>query len=77
MEMARWRDSGDSEEGLVALDGRLVDGCGLELEALTGGISWSPRIVSKDRVEGTRQDTGRSEPIAFAITAPFDCTAGP
>ena len=76
MDTARWRD-GHGDDGLVALDGRRLDGCRLELVTLTGEARWSLRIVSKERVEGTHQVDGRSEPLAFAITTPFDCTAGP
>lgn len=76
MDTARWRD-GHGDDGLAALDGRLLHGCRLELRTLTDEVFWSLRIVSKERVEGTRQVDGRSEPLAFAVTAPFDCTAGP
>ena len=76
MDTARWRD-GHGDDGLVALDGRRLDGCRLELVTLTDEAHWSLRIVSKERVEGTRQVDGGSEAIAFTVTAPFDCTAGP
>ena len=75
MDRARWMD--DRDDALVALDGRRLDGCRLELETLTGQGSWHLRFVSKDRVHGSREIDGRSEALVFRRTAPFDCTAGP
>jgi hypothetical protein len=76
MDTARWRD-GAGDEGLVALDGPLPDGCRLELDTVTGQGTWSLRFVSTTRLEGTRRVDGRSEAIALEVTPPFDCTAGP
>lgn len=74
MDSARWMD--DRDDALVALDGRLLDGCRLELETMTGQVPWHLRIVSKDRVQGSREVDGRSEALVFKRTAPFDCSAG-
>jgi hypothetical protein len=88
MDTARWR-AGHDDEGLVALDGQLLDGCRLELETpleretplepqtVPDKVSWSLRFVSATRLEGTRRIDGRSEAIALTVTPPFDCSAGP
>jgi hypothetical protein len=76
MYTAQWR-AGRGDEGLVALDGPLPDGCRLGLETLTGQGTWSLRFVSTTRLEGTRRVDGRSDAIALDVTAPFDCSAGP
>ena len=75
LDRARWMASPD--DGLLALDGRMLNGCRLELKELRGDAEWHLRIVSARRAEGTRADDGRSTPLAFTIVPPVDCTAGP
>jgi hypothetical protein len=88
MDTARWR-AGHDDEGLVALDGELLDDCRLELETplerqtplelqtSPDKVSWSLRFISATRLEGTRRIDDRSESIALTVTPPFDCSAGP
>jgi hypothetical protein len=71
----RWH-AGTHEDGLAAFLGP-VNGCSLKLTAMRGEGEWDLRIVAPTRIEGTRRAADRTEPVALAVAAPFDCTAGP